>query len=224
LSQQITSIQVEIDRLNGQSSEYQCKLKAIQQCIDNLNGAIKQIKQSITFVQFKCHDCSNVVIDDHDVESCYKFGRDDWAAYMGKCYNANVPHIKITFPVVSIEIKVVTIFSQGFEANYGSCFGDQIKTRGSNWDNQGSFGFDGDFSCSAGFDSLNANKGKIKAINNKYVDVDCDDGQQVRLKLGSCSRFEGQGSGFVPKIGHTIHFKGAKNTDNTVNLHSCSCY
>jgi hypothetical protein len=25
-------------------------------------------------------------------------------------------------------------------------------------------------------------------------------------------------------VGHTIHFKGAKNTDNTVNLHSCSCY
>jgi len=224
ITQQITSIQVEIDRINGQSSEYQCKLKAIQQCIDNLNSAIKQILQSIRYVQYQCHDCKDVVVIDKDLEPCFRFDRTNWFSYMSKCYGASVPQISVSFPNVTVEVKVITIYSPVFTVSYGSCFGDQIKTRGSQWDNQGSYGFDNDFSCSSGFDGLSSNKGKIRAINNKYVDVDCDDGQQIRLKLGSCSRFEGSGDSFVPKVGHNIHWKGAKNADSTFNLHTCSCY
>ncbi len=224
ISQQIGLIQVEIDRQNGLSSQYQTKLKSIQQCIDNLNSAIKEILQSINFVQYSCHDCNNVIIDDRDIEPCFKFGRTDWFNYMNRCYNASVSQITINIPTVTIDIKPITIYSPIFQLNYGSCFGDEIKTKGAQWDNQSSFGFTGDFACSNGFDSLSSKKGKIRAINNKYVDVDCDDGQQVRLKLGSCSKFEGQGADFIPKIGHTIHWKGSKNVDATFNLHACTCY
>jgi hypothetical protein len=143
---------------------------------------------------------------------------------MNKCYGASIPQIQISFPTISVEVKVVSVFSPVFSNSYGSCFGDQIKAIGSQWNNQPSFGFDGDFSCSSGFDRLVGNKGKIIAINNKWVDVDCDDGQQVRLRLGSCSRFEGQGKDFVPKVGHNIHFRGARDADNTFNLHTSSCY
>jgi hypothetical protein len=143
---------------------------------------------------------------------------------MNKCYGASIPQIQISFPTISIEVKVVSVFSPVFSNIYGSCFGDQIKAIGSQWNNQPSFGFDGDFSCSSGFDRLVGNKGKIIAINNKWVDVDCDDRQKVRLRLGSCSRFEGQGKDFVPKVGHNIHFKGTRNADNTFNLHTSSCY
>ncbi len=224
IDQQIASINVEIKRLQDQIAAYQAKLKLIQQCIDNLNGAIKEIYQSIHFVQFSCHDCNNVQIDVSDIEPCFRFGRNDWFSYLSKCYAASLPQIQVSFPTVSVDIKPITIFSPIFEINYGSCFGDQIKNRGSQWDNQGSFGFDNDFSCSSSYQSVETKRGKIRAINNKYVDVDCDDGQQVRLKLGSCSRFEGQGKDFVPKTGHTIHFKGARNVDSTWNLHTCTCY
>ncbi len=189
-----------------------------------MNSAIKEVLQSIHYVQYSCNDCKDVVIDDRDIEPCFKFGRNDWFQYMSKCYNASIPQIQVSFTTVTIEIKAITIYSPIFEQNYGSCFDDQIKNKGKEWNNQGSYGFDGDFSCSSGFESVSGNKGKIRAINNKYVDVDCDDGQKVRLKLGSCSRFEGQGNGFVPKVGHTIHFKGSKNADSTYNLHTCSCY
>lgn len=188
-----------------------------------MNGAIKQIQSTIRIVQYNCYDCKQVNVIDQDVEPCFRFDRLDWFNYMGKCYGANIPQIQISFPTVTVEIKVITVYSPVFQNTYGSCFGDQIKTRGGK-DDQGSYGFEGDFTCSTGFDGLSQNKGKIRAVNNKWVDVDCDDGQQIRLRLGGCSRFEGQGKDFVPKVGHNIHWKGAKNTDNTVNLHSCSCY
>lgn len=225
ISQQIASIEIEINKYNSQSNEYSIKLKAIEQCVGNLNSAIKQIEQSIRYVQYQCHDCKDVVVVDQDIEPYFRFDRTNWFNYMNKCYGANIPQIQISFPTISVEIKVVTVFSPVFSTTYGSCFGDQIKTIGSQWTNQSSsFAFNGDFSCSAGFDGVLGNKGKIRAINNKFVDVDCDDGQQVRLRLGSCSRFEGQGKDFIPKVGHNIHFKGARNADSTFNLHTCSCY
>lgn len=224
IDQQIASIQVEIDRQNNLLSQYQIKIKSLQQCVGNLNSAIKEITQSINYVQYSCNDCNNVVIDDRDTESCFKFGKNDWLNYVSKCYNIAIPQIQIQIPTITIEIKPITIYSPIFQQNYGSCFGDQVKSKGSQIDNQSSFGFDGDFACSSGFDSILAKKGKIRAINNKYVDVDCDDGSQARLKLGSCSKFEGQGNDFVPKVGHTIHWKGSKNSDSTFNLHSCTCY
>lgn len=224
ISQQISSIEIEINKCKSQSNDYSIKLKAIQQCVENLNSAIKQIDASIIIVQYQCHDCRDVVIFDQDVEPCFRFDRTNWFNYMNKCYGASIPQIQISFPTISIDVKVITIYSSVFSTTYGSCFGDQIKTIGSQWNNQPAFSFDGDFSCSAGFDKLNAYQGKIRAINNKFVDVDCNDGQQMRLRLGSCSRFEGQGKDFVPKVGHNIHFKGARNADNTFNLHTCSCY
>lgn len=224
IDQQIGSIQVEIDRQNGLLSEYQIKIKSIQQCVGNLNSAIKEILQSINYVQYSCYDCTNVVIDDRDIEPCFRFGKNDWFNYVSKCYNVTIPQIQIQIPTITVDIKPVTIYSPVFQLNYGSCFGDQVKVKGSQWDSQSNFGFDGDFACSSGFETLSSKKGKIRAINNKYADVDCDDGSQVRLKLGSCSKFEGQGSDFVPKVGHTIHWKGSKNVDSTFNLHSCTCY
>lgn len=224
IDQQIASIQVEIDRQNGLLSQYQVKIKSIQQCVGNLNGAIKEILQSINYVQYSCHDCNNVIIDDRDVEPCFRFGKNDWFNYVSKCYNVTIPQIQIQIPTITVDIKPITIYSPAFQQNYGSCFGDQVKVKGSQWDNQSGLGFDGDFSCSSGFESLSAKKGKIRGINNKFVDVDCDDGTQVRLKLGSCSKFEGQGNDFVPKVGHTIHWKGSKNSDSTFNLHSSTCY
>lgn len=143
---------------------------------------------------------------------------------MNRCYGIPSTQVQISFPQVTIEIKTINVFSTIFQQNYGSCFGDQIKTRGADWNNQPSFGFDNDFQCSSSVDAAVTKKGKIRAITNKYVDVDCDDGQQVRLRLGSCSRFEGPGRDFVPKVGHNIAFKGAKNMDSTFNLHSCTCY
>lgn len=143
---------------------------------------------------------------------------------MSKCYGVPQTQIQVSFPQVTIEIKTITVFTPIFQQNYGSCFGDQIKTKGSQWNTQPSYGFDNDFQCSSGVDAAVAKKGKIRAITNKHVDVDCDDGQQVRLRLGSCSRFEGQGRDFVPKVGHSIAWKGAKNMDSTFNLHSCTCF
>lgn len=223
IDQTIISIQAQISQQNSLSASYVSKQKAIQQTIDNLNGAIKEILQSIRYVQYSCHDCPNVVINNTDTEPCFNIGRNDWFNYIKNCYGSSIStSISVN---VTVQIKVVTVYSSVFQNNYGSCFSDQVKNRGSQWNTTApSYGFDGDFSCSSGFDSVSSNKGTIKGIGSNYVDVACNDGSQVRLKLGSCSRFEGQGNDFVPKVGHNIVWKGAKNSDSTFNLHSCSCY
>jgi len=143
---------------------------------------------------------------------------------MNKCYGIPSTQIQISFPQVQIEIKIINVFSTIFQQHYGSCFGDQIKTRGSDWEKQPGFGFDNDFQCSSSVDATVTKIGKIRAISNKHFDVDCDDGKQVRLRLGSCSSFEGPGRDFVPKVGHHIAWKGTKYMDTTFNLHSCTCY
>jgi hypothetical protein len=142
---------------------------------------------------------------------------------MSKCYGASISQIQSVFTSITIEVKVVTVFSSAFTSAYGLCFGDQIKAIGSQWNKQGSFAFNGDFSCSAGFDKLMTNSGKITAINNQFVDVNSN-GQQNRLRLGSCSRFEGQGKDFLPKVGQTCQFQAARNNDSSFNLHTASCY
>lgn len=53
------------------------------------------------------------------------------------------------------------------------------------------------------------------------MDVTGDDGNVVRLVLGSCSRFDGPGSNIVPKAGSKIVFKAA-NTSNGNLLHAAS--
>jgi hypothetical protein len=142
---------------------------------------------------------------------------------MSRCYGASLIQTQSFSASVTVEVRVVTVFSSAFTSAYGSCFGDQIKAIGSQWNNQGSFAFKGDFSCSAGFDNLINNSGRITAINNQFVDVNCN-GQQNRLRLGSCSRFEGQGKNFIPKVGQTCQFKAAKASDSNFNLHTASCY
>jgi hypothetical protein len=143
---------------------------------------------------------------------------------MNKCYGISISQIQSVFTSVTIEVKVVTVFSSAFTSAYGLFFADQIKTIGSQFNSQASFAFNGDFSCSAGFDKLITNSGKITAINNQYVDINSN-GQQNRFMLGSCSRFEGQGVNFLPKVGLTCQCLGAKNTNkNSFNLHSASCY
>lgn len=65
----------------------------------------------------------------------------------------------------------------------------------------------------SGFDSLQTKKGKIRAMNSKWIDVDGDDGVWIRIRLGSCSKIEGQGANLVPRAGQIIHWKGSRNVD-----------
>lgn len=96
-------------------------------------------------------------------------------------------------------------------------------SKAQNYKTDKTFGFDSDFSCSNEFSSVETKSGVIKNISANSIVVKGDDGKDYTLRLGSCSRFEGPGKDFVPKVGHNILFKGSKTT-SAFNLHSCTCY
>jgi hypothetical protein len=177
-------------------------------------------------VQYTCYSCQNVVPvphpEVHDV--CFSFGKNDWFNYLNSCYKAQPAQINFNFPSVNIEIIQINIYEPIFIQTYGSCFGNQITPLSQNFNGQTSFGFNGDFQCQAGYNQVAIKKGTIQSINAQQAVVNCDDGTTAHLNFGSCTRFEGQGVNFVPKVGHTIHWKGSQNSDSSYNLHHCTCY
>lgn len=122
-----------------------------------------------------------------------------------------------------IEISSINIFSDSWKQNYGSCFEKDIASKAQNYKTDKTFGFDSDFSCSSEFSKVESKNGVIQSINANSVVVKGDDGNNYTLRLGSCSRFEGQGKDFIPKVGNNILWKGSKTT-SSYNLHSCTCY
>jgi len=49
---------------------------------------MKEIQQTIKYIDYSCNDCPNVIFEDNDKEGYFKFKRNDWFTYMKKCYGA----------------------------------------------------------------------------------------------------------------------------------------
>jgi hypothetical protein len=223
---QIVSITVEIERYQKQTSELE--VKQLNQCVENLESAITEIKESIDFVHYHCWDASDVEIDHDDhTKPCYHFGRNQWFGYVNKCYSGLADQIRNkiaeSFRNQVIEITTINVFSDAWKNSYGSCFQKDIESRAQNYKSDKSFGFDNDFSCSGEYGNVETKSGVIQNISSSNINVRGDDGRDYTLKLGSCSKFEGQGKDFVPRKGHNIFWKGS-NKSGSYNLHSCTCY
>ena len=146
---------------------------------------------------------------------------------MNTCYSNLAEQIKNriaqSFNNQVIEISSINVFSDLWKKNYGSCFEKDIVSRSKNYKSDKSFAFDSDFLCSEGFSAAETKNGVIQNISANSVTVRGDDGKDYSLKLGACSRFEGQGRDFVPRKGHNILWKGSAHK-GSYNLHSCTCY
>jgi len=124
--QQIVSITVEIERYQKQTSELE--VKQVAQCVENLESAITEIKESIDFVQYHCFDATDIEIDhdSHEKRPCYHFGQSQWYGYVNKCYSNLAEQIRnritSSFKTQVIEISTINVFSDSWKQNYGSCF------------------------------------------------------------------------------------------------------
>lgn len=189
-----------------------------------MQSAIKEIKASIDFVQYRCFNAPDIKVS----TQCYQIPQTQWFSYVGQYYTNLADQIRTkiaqSFKNQIVEISSINIYSDLWKQNYGSCFAQDIATKAQNYKTDNTFGFASDFSCSSSLGSAESKSGVISNITANSVTVKGDDGNNYSLKLGSCSRFEGQGKDFVPKVGNNIVWKGAKNASSGYNLHSCTCY
>ena len=132
--QEITSITIEIERYQKQTSELDGK--QVTQTIENLQSAITEIKASIDFVQYKCFNAGDIEIDnDSKDKSCYHFGQNQWFGYVNSCYSNLAEQIRTriahAFNNQIIEISTVNVFSDSWKQNYGSIFREGYCFKGS---------------------------------------------------------------------------------------------
>jgi hypothetical protein len=134
--QQIVSITIEIERFEKQTSELE--IRQVSQCLENLNSAISEIRESIDFLSFNCFAVSDIEIDSCGTgKGCYHFGQSQWLGYLNSCYSGISEQIRNrvlgSFKNQVIEITTINVFSDVWKNKYGSRFASDIRGRSQNY-------------------------------------------------------------------------------------------
>lgn len=111
----------------------------MNQCVENLESAIKEIKESIDFVQYHCYNAADIAInrDANQTKSCYQFSQTQWVGYVNTCYSNLAEQIRNkiaqSFQNQVIEISTINIYSDIWKQNYGSGFEKDIASKAQNY-------------------------------------------------------------------------------------------
>ena len=180
--------------------------------IEALRRNLPNIQEKMNKLYFECYDATDVEDQLSHGILVYLFNTRNFEKYIKKVYGLSVSTSSIT---ATLTFNLISIFSQEWEANYGSAYTDSELAKAQH------FSIGSDFNCLNPSTLVNG-KGKIVSIDKNLLTVEREDKTEITLKLGACTSLESTEK--LPKLGQHVYWKGNKSELNFYEAYSASCF
>ena len=205
----------QIDDLNNRINIEKQKLATddlddLRNMINSLKDAIPGIEREIDRQYYYCYGEGAVTVEETGGVVVYIVRGESFGNYLLTVYGISV---KAGLTVGEVQFHRIGIFSPIWINKFGHPL-VAASTAASN-------NFDGAFSCLNPSAAVSG-YGVINGINANSISVTHNDGHQVSLNLGACSRLEAATR--LPQIGQRIAFRGVPSSAGGYNLYGASCW